>query len=219
MWAQMKGPNDPPKALSKKRKKRGIEYQSYGVLAIHEKVKRNYLVRSSMHTIDDEALTAELRSAHQAYALEQAELAKTMVIPSPQFVELPLCTRYPGEGEPLPHGDPPIPMTGHLPRPLGRSVPQMANWVDVCPLDDIHFLELHELAKRTPPAECTLEMILPSDASKHSDASTIPNRFGLGSVPAPPGTLCPCSRAGSTTLGASLSQFTANRMERSTHPT
>jgi hypothetical protein len=82
-----------------------------------------------------------------------------MVIPTPQFVELPLRTKYPGEREPLPHGDPPIPVMGHLPRPLGHSVPRTADWVDICPLEDIHFKELHELAKLTPPAECMREMI------------------------------------------------------------
>jgi hypothetical protein len=63
MWKHMRDPDDPPKALRKKCKKRGIEYQSYGLLAVHEKVTRDYLTRSSTHTVDDEALTAELRSA------------------------------------------------------------------------------------------------------------------------------------------------------------
>jgi hypothetical protein len=63
IWEQMRDPNDPPKALSKKRKKKGIEYQSYSVLAVHEKVTRDYLTRSSTHTINNEALTMELRSA------------------------------------------------------------------------------------------------------------------------------------------------------------
>jgi hypothetical protein len=90
-----------------------------------------------------------------AYALEQAELARTMVMPTPQCVELPLCPKYPREGEPLPHRDPPIPMTGHLPCSLGRSVLRTADWVDECPLEDIHFKELHELTKLTPPTERT----------------------------------------------------------------
>jgi hypothetical protein len=63
VWAHMRGPDDPPKALSKKRKKRGITYEPCGLLAVHEKVTRDYLVRSSTHTVDDKALTAELRSA------------------------------------------------------------------------------------------------------------------------------------------------------------
>jgi hypothetical protein len=75
LWEQMRGPNDPPKALSKKRKKKGIEYQSYGGLAVHDQVTRDYLTRSLMHTVDDEALTAELRSARRDYALQQAEIA------------------------------------------------------------------------------------------------------------------------------------------------
>jgi hypothetical protein len=112
-----------------------------------------------MHMVDDKALTAELRSARRAYALEQAELAKAVVIPTPQFADLTARTKYPREGEPLPHGDPPIPVTGRLPRPLGHSVPRTAGWVNVCPLDDIQFIELHELAKLTPPAERTREMI------------------------------------------------------------
>jgi hypothetical protein len=97
-----------------------IEYQSCGLLAVHEQVTRDYLARSSTHTVDDEALTAEIQSACRAFAQQQAELAKTVVIQTPQFVELPLRTKYPGEGEPLPHGDPPIPVAGRLPRPLGR---------------------------------------------------------------------------------------------------
>jgi hypothetical protein len=43
MWKHMRDPDDPPKALSKKHKKRGIEYQSYGLLTVHEKVTRDYL--------------------------------------------------------------------------------------------------------------------------------------------------------------------------------
>jgi hypothetical protein len=73
-------------------------------------------------------------------------------------------------------------MTGRLPRPLGRSVPRTADWVDVCHLDDIHFLELHELAKRTPPAERTWEMITTFrriQAQQRID-NPKPNRFGIG---------------------------------------
>jgi hypothetical protein len=110
------------------------------------------------NTVDDEALAVELRSARRAYTLQHTEQARTMVIPTPQFMELPLRTRYPGEGELLPHGDPPIRMTGHLPRLLGRSVPRTAEWLDVCPREDIRFRELHELAKITPPAERTQDM-------------------------------------------------------------
>jgi hypothetical protein len=47
MWQHMRGPNDPPKPLSKKRKKKGITYEPYGLLAVHEKVMRDYLARSS----------------------------------------------------------------------------------------------------------------------------------------------------------------------------
>jgi hypothetical protein len=49
MWNHLRDPDDPPKALSKKRKKQGIEYPSYGLLAVHEHVMRDYLARSSTH--------------------------------------------------------------------------------------------------------------------------------------------------------------------------
>jgi hypothetical protein len=64
MWAQMRRPDDPPKALRKKRKKRGIKYQLCRLLAVHEQVTRDYLMRSSTHTVDDEGLTTEIGSAH-----------------------------------------------------------------------------------------------------------------------------------------------------------
>jgi hypothetical protein len=160
IWAQMDGPGGVTKASGKKHNKRAHdnEHPLYGILAIHEKVTREYLTRLSTNTVDDEALAMELRSARWAYALQQAEQARTMVLPTPQFVELPLHTKYKGEGEPLLHGDPPIPVMGKLPCPLGHSVPRTAKWYDVCPLEDIHFKELHELAKLTPPTECTWEM-------------------------------------------------------------
>jgi hypothetical protein len=45
IWEQMNGPGDATKASSKKRKKRARdnEHQSYGILAVHEKVTREYL--------------------------------------------------------------------------------------------------------------------------------------------------------------------------------
>ena len=182
MWDQMRDPDEPQKPLSKKRKKRGITYEPCGLLAVHEKVTREYLARSSTHTVDDEALTAELRSARHAFAREQAELAKNMVTPTPQFADLTVRTKYPGEGEPLPHGDSPIPVTGRLPRPLGYTTPRIAQWVDVCPLEDERFITLHELAKNTPPAERTREMNITFrrvQAQRRVD-NPKPDRFGIG---------------------------------------
>jgi hypothetical protein len=40
----------------------------------------------------------ELRSACHAFALEQAELAKNVVIPTPQFADLTVRTKYLGKG-------------------------------------------------------------------------------------------------------------------------
>jgi hypothetical protein len=160
VWAKMKGPEDATKASGKKRKKwtHDSEHPSYGILAVHEKVTREYLARLLTNTVDNEALTVELRSARRTYALQQAEQARTMVIPTPQFLEIPLHPKYKGKGEPLLHRDPPIPVTGNLPQPLGHSVSRNAEWYDICPREDIHFRELHELAKMTPPADRTWEM-------------------------------------------------------------
>jgi hypothetical protein len=161
VWDEMIDPEDAPKASGKKRKKRAhdSEPQLDGWLAARDKATREYLARLTSHTIVDETLKRELRMAYRLFALQQAERAKNVVVPTPQFADLTVRPRYPGEGEPLPHGDPPIPVTGCLPRPLGLSAPRTAEWYDVCPLDDIQFQELHERAKATPAAERTREMI------------------------------------------------------------
>jgi hypothetical protein len=191
MWQYMRGSDDPPKALSKKCKKKGITYEPYGLVAVHQKVTRDYLACSLTHTVDDKALTAELQSARQAYTLEQAELAKAVVIPTPQFADLTARTKYRGEGELLPHGDPPIPVTGCLPCPLGRSVPRTAGWVDVCPLDDMQFIELHELAKLTPPAERTREMIMTFRRVQAQRRINTPKPKQFGIHPSTPGDIMP----------------------------
>jgi hypothetical protein len=110
------------------------------------------------NTVDNDALAMEHRSVRHAYALQNPEQAKNVVILAPQYVDLLIHPKYTGEGEPLPHGDPPIPMTGHLPQPLGHSVPRNTECYDICPLEDICFKELHELTKMTSPAACTQEM-------------------------------------------------------------
>jgi hypothetical protein len=159
VWALMRGPDDSPKPLSKKRKKQAHDYEHVdGWTAACEKATREYLMQSVTHTFVDEPLKSEIRMARCSFALQEAARAKAMVIPTPQFADLTVRPSYPGEGEPLPHGDPPIPVTGYLPCPLGRSVPRTAEWFKVCPIEDIRFKELHELMKITPPAERTREM-------------------------------------------------------------
>jgi ribosomal protein L28 len=124
----MKDPAETTKASSKKRKKEAhdSEPQLDGWIAVHKKATREYLAQLSTHTVISEALKTEIRLALNAFALREAEWEKHVVIPTPHFAELPVCPRYQGEGEPLPHGDPPIPVTGCLPRPLGGLAPQMA---------------------------------------------------------------------------------------------
>jgi hypothetical protein len=123
VWDEMIDPEDAPKASGKKRKKRAhdSEPQSGGWLAARDKATREYLARLTSHTVVDEMLKRELRMAYRSFALQEAERAKNVVVPTPQFADLTVRPRY--LGEPLPHGDPPIPVTGRLPRPLGRSVP------------------------------------------------------------------------------------------------
>jgi hypothetical protein len=105
-----------------------------------------------------------------------------VVIPTPQFEDLTVRPRYPGEGELLPHGEPPIPVTWRLPHLLGCSIPRTAEWVDICPIEDIRFKELYELAKLTPPAEHMQEMITTFwrvQAQRRVD-NPKPDRFGIG---------------------------------------
>jgi hypothetical protein len=73
-------------------------------------------------------------------------------------------------------------VTGRLPRPIGRTVPRIARWVDVCPLEDERFINLYELAKNTPPAERTREMGITFrrvQAQRRVD-NPKPNRFEIG---------------------------------------
>jgi hypothetical protein len=72
-------------------------------------------------------------------------------------------------------------VTGRLPRPLGHSVPRTASWLDVCPIDEIQFIELHKLAKVTPPAERTREMIttFQRDQAQQRIDNPKPKQFGI----------------------------------------
>jgi hypothetical protein len=104
VWAQMRGPDDPPKPLSKKRRKQAHDYEQVdGWTAAREKATREYPAQSTTHTVvDDDALKSELRMARRSFTLQEAERARNVVIPTPQFADLMVRPRYPGEGEPLP---------------------------------------------------------------------------------------------------------------------
>jgi hypothetical protein len=80
------------------------ELKLYRLTAIYEKVTREYLARSSANTVDDEALVIEHRSACHTFTLQNTEQAKNMVIPTPQYVELLLYTKYRGKGSHYPMG-------------------------------------------------------------------------------------------------------------------
>jgi hypothetical protein len=125
VYDEMKGPGDLTKASGKKRKKWAHcrEPQSSGWLAAREKATREYLTWSTSHTVIDDALKRELQMVLHSFALLLAERAKNVVIPTPQFADLTVRPRYPGEGEPLLHGDSPIPVMRHLPCLLGCLAP------------------------------------------------------------------------------------------------
>jgi hypothetical protein len=54
--------------------------------------------------------------------------------------------------------DPPMTVTGCLPRPLGKSVPIKADWYDICDTNTPEFVKLHKQALSTPFKECTVSM-------------------------------------------------------------
>jgi hypothetical protein len=54
--------------------------------------------------------------------------------------------------------DPPMTVTGRLPRPLSKSVPIKANWYDICDMDTPELVKLHKQALATPFKECTTSM-------------------------------------------------------------
>jgi hypothetical protein len=46
--------------------------------------------------------------------------------------------------------DPPMTVTGHLPRPLGKSAPIKADWYNICNMDTPEFVKLHKQVLATP---------------------------------------------------------------------
>ena len=54
--------------------------------------------------------------------------------------------------------DPPIPVTGQLPRPIGKAQPVNQDWFDVCDLQSSNFLALVKEARRTPCDQLTHPM-------------------------------------------------------------
>jgi hypothetical protein len=124
----------------------------------------------------------EHRSACPAYTMQTTEQANNMVVLTPQYVELPLYTKYRGEGELLPHRDPPIHMMVHLPHPLGRSVPRNAEWYDMFPLEYIQFKELYELTKMMSPAARMRQMNVAFQCAQAQQCvdNPKPDWFGVG---------------------------------------
>jgi hypothetical protein len=54
--------------------------------------------------------------------------------------------------------DPPMTVTSHLPRPLGKSAPIKADWYDICDTDTPEFVKFHKQVLTTPFKERTASM-------------------------------------------------------------
>jgi hypothetical protein len=140
-------------------------------------------------------LPARARSSLAAQ-MTKPGLASRMEMPpeTDRFNDPPgdVASNVPNNDTPLPYSWEPDPnwdtdgsvyneMTGCLPRPLGCSILRMAEWVNVCPIEDIRFKELYELAKLTPPKERTREMNITFrriQAQRCID-NPKPDRFGI----------------------------------------
>jgi hypothetical protein len=74
VWDEMRGPGEPPKPLSKKRKKRAHDSEPHmdGWTAARKKATREYLAWSTMHIVVNDTLKSELRMARRSFALQEA---------------------------------------------------------------------------------------------------------------------------------------------------
>ena len=72
--------------------------------------------------------------------------------------------------------DLPIPVTGQLPRPIGKAQPVNQDWFDVCDLQSSNFLALFKEARRTPRDQFTHPM---RAALQHVASSSRANNVSL----------------------------------------
>ena len=70
----------------------------------------------------------------------------------------------------------PIPVTGQLPRPIGKAQPVNQDWFDVCDLQSSNFLALVKEARRTPRDQLTHPM---RAALRHVASSSRANKVSL----------------------------------------
>ena len=111
-----------------------------------------------------------LSVALTAFTTKQEKKCR-QIIPPASLIALPILAMsvplpYPGEGEPL-YGDPPISVTDQLPRPLGKKLPPLTQWYDICSITDERFQDLLKSVKATPQEELMHKMIV---AFKHVKA-------------------------------------------------
>jgi hypothetical protein len=137
----------------------GAEHQGKVRSLSHDEIEaelselhKDYMARDVSHRINDPALK-ELEEAMWAsyrllwedfgHALKQANAG----------VKFPKWSQWY-----LTAAKPPWTITGHLPRPLSKSVPIKGDWYNICDMDTPEFMKLHKQALSTVFKECTALM-------------------------------------------------------------
>ena len=151
---------DHPQNVSKQRWNRGIiKFPLYDPLSDRiQCITRKYFSESPLHTTNNPTLVEAITSIKQKFMEEETRALAMVPKPVPS-ISLPLPAvivpqPYLGQGNCLPYREPPISIMGCLPQPVGTMWAPIAQWYDVCPLDNQRFKHLIAHAKETPPSEC-----------------------------------------------------------------
>jgi hypothetical protein len=115
-------------------------------------LRRNYMACDASHAINDSALKELETTAWVSYRLHWQDFGHVLRQAN-AGVKFPKWSQWF-----LTAADPPMTVTGHLPRPLGKSAPIKANWYDICDTDTPEFVKLHKQALATPFKERTVSM-------------------------------------------------------------
>jgi hypothetical protein len=113
---------------------------------------KDYMACNVSHTINDLALKELEEAAWVSYHLRWEDFGHAHRQAN-TGVEFPKWSQWF-----LTAADPPMTVTGHLPRPLSKSVPITANWYDICDTDTPEFVKHHKEVLATPFKECTASM-------------------------------------------------------------
>jgi hypothetical protein len=113
---------------------------------------KDYMARNVSHRINDPALKELEEAMWVSYRLCWEDFGH---VPKQANtgVKFPKWSQWY-----LTAADPPQTITGHLPRPLGKSVPIKADWYNICDTDTPEFVKLHKQALSTAFKEHTVSM-------------------------------------------------------------